>query len=168
GAFRTRPSISNGTAGASRWWTSTDRGSTSCCCAAPPSSRRTAMPAAMPERGLRALLDGFRAGDPDELLTLEHLLGGLGRRAFGMLLFVAILPAFIPIPVGGAVSGRARRPALRLAPLAALPPPAVGWRAARGAQWTVACAPGRPTPCVQGCAPHPPASSTPRPPSAAI
>lgn len=63
------------------------------------------MPAAMPERGLRRLLDGFRPGDPAELLTLEHLLGGLGRRAFGMLLFVAILPAFIPIPVGGAVSG---------------------------------------------------------------
>ena len=59
----------------------------------------------MPERGLRALLDGFRAGDPDELLSLDKLLGGLGRRAFGMLLFIAVLPAFIPVPVGGAVSG---------------------------------------------------------------
>lgn len=59
----------------------------------------------MPERGLRRLLDGFRAGDPEELLSLEKLLGGLGRRAFGMLLFVAILPAFIPVPVGGAISG---------------------------------------------------------------
>ena len=59
----------------------------------------------MPERGLRALLDGFRAGDPDELLSLDQLLGGLGRRAFGMLLFIAVLPAFIPVPVGGAVSG---------------------------------------------------------------
>ena len=59
----------------------------------------------MPERRLRALLDGFRAGDPEDLLSLEVLLGGLGRRAFGMLLFVATLPAFIPVPVGGAVSG---------------------------------------------------------------
>lgn len=59
----------------------------------------------MPERGLRALLDGFRAGDPADLLSLEMLMAGLGRRAFGMLLFVAILPAFIPIPVGGAISG---------------------------------------------------------------
>lgn len=66
---------------------------------------RTMPAAAMPERGLRALLDGFRAGDPDELLSLDKLLGGLGRRAFGMLLFIAVLPAFIPVPVGGAVSG---------------------------------------------------------------
>ncbi|MEO5566389.1 MAG: exopolysaccharide biosynthesis protein [Luteimonas sp.] len=57
------------------------------------------------ERGLRALLDGYAAGDPTEILTLQTLLAGLGRRAFGMLLFVAILPAFIPIPIGGAVSG---------------------------------------------------------------
>lgn len=63
------------------------------------------MPATMPEHGLRRLLDGFRPGDPGELLTLERLVGGLGRRAFGMLLFVAVLPAFIPIPVGGAISG---------------------------------------------------------------
>jgi hypothetical protein len=61
--------------------------------------------AAMPERRLRALLDGFRAGDPEDLLSLEVLVGGLGRRAFGMLLFVATLPAFIPVPVGGEVSG---------------------------------------------------------------
>lgn len=59
----------------------------------------------MPERGLRALLDGFRAGDPADVLSLELLMAGLGRRAFGMLLFVAVLPAFIPIPVGGAISG---------------------------------------------------------------
>lgn len=57
------------------------------------------------EAGTRALLDGFAAGDPDDLLTLRMLLAGLGRRAFGMLLFVSILPAFIPVPVGGAISG---------------------------------------------------------------
>ena len=57
------------------------------------------------ERGLRALLDGFAAGDPDEVLRLRELLAGLGRRAFGMLLLIATLPAFIPIPIGGAISG---------------------------------------------------------------
>ena len=59
----------------------------------------------MDERSLRGLLDGFTVGDPDELLPLRVLLAGLGRRAFGMLLFIATLPAFIPIPVGGAISG---------------------------------------------------------------
>lgn len=59
----------------------------------------------MDERSLRGLLDGFTAGDPAQLLTLEHLLAGLGRRGYGMLLLVATLPAFIPITVGGAISG---------------------------------------------------------------
>jgi len=59
----------------------------------------------MPERGLRSLLDGFTAGDPGETLPLQVLLAGLGRRAYGMLLFIATLPAFIPIPIGGAISG---------------------------------------------------------------
>ena len=59
----------------------------------------------MTERGLRSLLDGYTAGDPGELLPLKVLLAGLGRRAYGMLLFVATLPAFIPIPIGGAISG---------------------------------------------------------------
>jgi hypothetical protein len=59
----------------------------------------------MRERGLRALLDGLAAGDPDEVLRLRDLLAGLGRRAFGMLLLIATLPAFIPIPIGGAISG---------------------------------------------------------------
>jgi hypothetical protein len=57
------------------------------------------------EAGTRALLDDLAEGDPDELLPLGELLAGLGRRAFGMLLLAAILPAFIPIPVGGAISG---------------------------------------------------------------
>lgn len=57
------------------------------------------------EPGTRAILDAFAAGDPDELLTLDTLLGGLGRRAFGMLAFICVLPAFIPIPIGGAISG---------------------------------------------------------------
>lgn len=57
------------------------------------------------EPGTRALLDLFAIGDPDEVLKLKDLLSGLGRRAFGMLLFIASLPAFIPIPIGGAISG---------------------------------------------------------------
>lgn len=57
------------------------------------------------DAGTRALLDSFAAGDPNEVLRLGELLGGLGRRAFGMLLFIATLPAFIPIPIGGAISG---------------------------------------------------------------
>ena len=57
------------------------------------------------EQGTRAILDSFAEGDPNELLTLDTLLGGLGRRAFGMLAFICVLPAFIPIPIGGAISG---------------------------------------------------------------
>lgn len=57
------------------------------------------------EPGTRALLDLFAMGDPEESLRLRDLLSGLGRRAFGMMLFIATLPAFIPIPIGGAISG---------------------------------------------------------------
>lgn len=61
---------------------------------------------APPEAGTRALLDSFAEGDPQEVLKLGDVFGGLGERSFGMLLFVSTLPAFIPIPgVGGAVSG---------------------------------------------------------------
>lgn len=57
------------------------------------------------EPGIRAILDGYAAGDPEDVLTLRELLSGLDRSAFGMLLFVSTLPAFIPIPIGGAISG---------------------------------------------------------------
>ena len=57
------------------------------------------------EAGTRAILDALLDGDHQQTLDFNALLSGLGRRAFGMLLFVAALPAFIPIPVGGAVSG---------------------------------------------------------------
>ena len=57
------------------------------------------------EAGTRAILDALLDGDPAQSLDFDDLLDGLGRRAFGMLLFVAALPAFIPIPVGGALSG---------------------------------------------------------------
>ena len=57
------------------------------------------------EPGIRAILDGYAAGEPEDVLTLRELLSGLDRSAFGMLLFVSTLPAFIPIPIGGAISG---------------------------------------------------------------
>ena len=66
----------------------------------PPRARRQGR-----EAGTRALLDSLAQGNPDDLLTLRDLLAGLGRRAFGMLLFVASLPAFIPIPIGGVIAG---------------------------------------------------------------
>lgn len=58
------------------------------------------------EAGIRALLSAYTIGDPDETLPLQALLSGLGRQVFGMLLFIASLPAFIPVPgVAGAISG---------------------------------------------------------------
>ncbi len=57
------------------------------------------------EAGTRAILDALLDGDHAQTLTFLDLVSGLGKRAFGMLLFVAALPAFIPIPVGGALSG---------------------------------------------------------------
>ena len=57
------------------------------------------------EPGIRALLTAYAEGDPDEVLSLGGMLHGLGRRAFGMLLLIATVPALIPVPVGGAVSG---------------------------------------------------------------
>jgi hypothetical protein len=65
----------------------------------------TTEPRGRREAGTRAVLDALLDGDHAQPLHLGELLAGLGRRAFGMLLFVAALPAFIPIPVGGALSG---------------------------------------------------------------
>lgn len=54
----------------------------------------------------RAVLDAFAEGDPEDHLRLGDLLSGLRQTAFGMLLFVGVLPAFIPIPgLAGAISG---------------------------------------------------------------
>ena len=41
------------------------------------------------EAGTRAILDALIDGDQQQTLDFNALLGGLGRRAFGMLLFVA-------------------------------------------------------------------------------
>jgi len=58
------------------------------------------------EAGTRALLDAFAEGDPAAVLPLGEVFAGLGKRSFGMLLFIATLPAFIPIPgFAGAISG---------------------------------------------------------------
>jgi len=56
--------------------------------------------------GMRAVLDTLCDGDPGDHLALRDLVGGLGRSTFGVLLFIATIPAFIPIPgVAGALSG---------------------------------------------------------------
>jgi len=56
--------------------------------------------------GTRELFDALATGDGEDHLRLEDILAGLSRQVFGMLLFVATLPAFIPIPgVGGAIGG---------------------------------------------------------------
>ena len=63
-------------------------------------------PAGPPGNGIARLLQSFTHGDPEQVLTMDGLLQGLGRTAFGMFLFVSILPGFIPIPgAGGVVSG---------------------------------------------------------------
>ncbi|MDO5610075.1 MAG: exopolysaccharide biosynthesis protein [Pseudomonadota bacterium] len=51
---------------------------------------------ATPVAGVRALLDQLTTGDPSDTLELGNLLDGLGRRAFGVLLFLAIPPAVFP------------------------------------------------------------------------
>jgi len=56
--------------------------------------------------GARLLLAQLATGDPNDIVRLRDAFSDLGKRAFGMLLFIATLPAFIPIPgVGGAISG---------------------------------------------------------------
>ncbi len=57
--------------------------------------------------GIRTLLSTFAHGDPNETLRLRDILGDLQQSAFGIFLFVAILPAFIPIPgLGGRSAAR--------------------------------------------------------------
>ncbi len=54
----------------------------------------------------RTVLDGFAKGNPDDHLRLGELVSGLRQTVFGMLLFVAVLPAFIPVPgAAGMISG---------------------------------------------------------------
>lgn len=60
--------------------------------------------AAEPPAGMRALLDMLAQGDPDDTVALGEL-ASLDQHAFGVLLFISALPAFITIPIGGAISG---------------------------------------------------------------
>jgi len=56
--------------------------------------------------GIRTLLAMFQFGDPAQHMKLGQILQNLQQSAFGVFLFIAILPSFIPIPgVGGALSG---------------------------------------------------------------
>lgn len=55
--------------------------------------------------GVRAILARWSQGDAGQHMPIALLQRGLGRRAFGMLLLLSVLPAFIPVPVGGAISG---------------------------------------------------------------
>lgn len=59
-----------------------------------------------PPPSTRAVLDGFAQGDPDDHLRLGDLVSGLSQSVFGVLLFIAVLPAFLPIPgAAGLISG---------------------------------------------------------------
>lgn len=60
----------------------------------------------LPRASARSLLAILASGPPDDVVTLRSLMEGLGGSLFGMLLFIATLPAFLPIPgVAGALSG---------------------------------------------------------------
>lgn len=51
------------------------------------------------------MLAKFAFGDPESHITLRQIIDEVEESGFGMMLFVLTLPAFIPIPVGGALSG---------------------------------------------------------------
>ncbi|WDI95320.1 exopolysaccharide biosynthesis protein [Xanthomonas campestris] len=56
--------------------------------------------------GIRSLLAAFSDGDPQQVLRVREILADLQQSAFGVFLFLAILPSFIPIPgVAGGISG---------------------------------------------------------------
>lgn len=58
------------------------------------------------QASLRSVLAALAAGPADDVVTLRSVMDGLGGSLFGMLLFIATLPAFLPIPgVAGALSG---------------------------------------------------------------
>ena len=54
----------------------------------------------------RALVEELATGNPDDAMTLGELLDRFSERSFGLFLLIAMLPNFIPIPIGvGAISG---------------------------------------------------------------
>ena len=60
-----------------------------------------------PHASTRAVLDEFALGNPEDPLRFGDLVSDLRQTAFGMLLFVAVLPAFLPLP---GVAGALREP----------------------------------------------------------
>ncbi|MBD8527724.1 exopolysaccharide biosynthesis protein [Pseudomarimonas arenosa] len=60
----------------------------------------------MQEQSTSALLVKLSEGDPKETVSLDAILQRFNRRAFGVLLLMFTLPAFLPLPAGaGAISG---------------------------------------------------------------
>ena len=57
------------------------------------------------DHGLLGMLGRFSEGDHEAQIPLHQIIETVEERGFGMMLFVLTLPAFIPIPVGGALSG---------------------------------------------------------------
>jgi hypothetical protein len=54
----------------------------------------------------RGLIDELAVGDPNEEMSLAELMDRFSERSFGLFLLMALLPTFIPIPMGvGAISG---------------------------------------------------------------
>ncbi|MET0288148.1 MAG: exopolysaccharide biosynthesis protein [Pseudoxanthomonas sp.] len=56
--------------------------------------------------GTREVLDQLAAGDPEARIPLGEVMADLQQSAFGMLLFIAVLPSFLPVPgLAGGISG---------------------------------------------------------------
>lgn len=57
------------------------------------------------DTGLLGMVGRLAQGDPESHITMYQIIDEVEESGFGMILFVLTLPAFIPIPVGGALSG---------------------------------------------------------------
>ncbi|QIK81342.1 exopolysaccharide biosynthesis protein [Lysobacter sp. HDW10] len=57
------------------------------------------------DTGLLGMVGRLAQGDPESHITMHQIIDEVEESGFGMILFVLTLPAFIPIPVGGALSG---------------------------------------------------------------
>ncbi|WP_199915796.1 exopolysaccharide biosynthesis protein, partial [Xanthomonas fragariae] len=73
---------------------------------APPSDDTGSEQMRYRNEGIRRLLAAFSEGDPEHVLRVREILADLQQSAFGVFLFLAILPSFMPIPgVAGGISG---------------------------------------------------------------
>lgn len=60
----------------------------------------------MRELSTSTLLSQLSEGDPEESISVDAILQRFNRRAFGVLILIFTLPAFLPLPAGaGAISG---------------------------------------------------------------